>query len=203
MPTNETEDLVRSIVEGLSARNINLDYAGAAAPVLQVVERVASGPSQSASDAGRLASEVEQLRNVVTQTVTATQPPGESDKGGSTAETVLKTIGMVTGMGPIAAGLMTLFGSRSSETSFPTMPFEAPSPMAVDAGLTADRQFTGSAMRLTVPRDPRRQTPPGRMRIAPFHPFKLTCRRWTAVRFSIIAMTSRAPYERQCCTRIL
>ena len=144
MPTNETEDLVRSIVEGLSARNINLDYASAGAPVLQVVERVTSGSTQSGSDAGRLASEVEQLRNVVTQTVTATQSPGESDKGGSTAETVLKTIGMVTGMGPIAAGLMTLFGSRSSETSsFPTMPFEAPSSIAVDAGLTADRQLTG------------------------------------------------------------
>lgn len=176
MPTNETEALVRSIVEGLSAPNINLQYGGTAtesaapsagaavAPVnagtiaLQVVERVSRGADSersaatpSGSDAGRLAAEVEQLRRAVTQSTTtaqqadkSTSAAGESDNGSSMAQTVLKTIGMVTGIGPIATGLMSLFGSSgSSEASFPTLPFEPPPPIAMEAGLAADRQFTG------------------------------------------------------------
>jgi hypothetical protein len=179
MPTNEVEELVRSIVEGLSARNTTLPYenvkpdvpappqsapassSNAGTSVLQVIERITqnresdrgtapqSSSPQFAEDAGRLVAEVEQLRRAVTQSSIATQPvkstsgTGEGEKG-SSAQTVLKTLGLVTGVGPIAAGLISLFGSRSSETAVPSMPFEPPPPVAIEAGLTADRQFTGA-----------------------------------------------------------
>jgi hypothetical protein len=171
MATNDLEQLVRSIVEALPPQKIDVSYGGITGTTstridteesaLQAVQRITrtadseqsgstrSGSSQLSADAGRLAAEVEQLRRAISQPGAAQQTSEDSsstsDGGGSLAGTVLKTIGLVTAVGPIAAGLMSLFGGRSSEpeTSFPTMPFEPPAPIAIEAGLGADRQFTG------------------------------------------------------------
>jgi hypothetical protein len=174
MPTNETENLVRSIVEGLSAYATSLDnesitalpggelgalesVQGHTSAAEQTIERAlapirmqTATSRESAADAGRLAAEVEQLRRVVAPPMSTTQSASDTasrtteNSGGSVAETVLKTAGMITGVGPIAAGLMALFGSRSSDTTtYPTMPFEPPPPISVEAGLGSDRHFTG------------------------------------------------------------
>ena len=65
------------------------------------------------------------------------------EKGSSTAKTVLKTIGMATGVGPIVTGLMKLFGggSDSEEAALPALPFSLPEQISVEAGLAQDRSF--------------------------------------------------------------
>ena len=167
MATNELDSLVRTLVGGLAGPIIKPAHESSSASVqsnalagpdlLQLIEWVSGGPdaqrsaaTPSGSEVGRLVAEVEQLRRAVTDTAStqasakAVSGARESDDGNSTASTVLKTIGMVTGIGPIATGLLSLFGSKSSsEPSFPTMPFEPPPPIALEAGLGADRQFTG------------------------------------------------------------
>jgi hypothetical protein len=106
--------------------------------------------TEGSSDAGRIVAELAEMRKMLGQSASS---PGESmtittaatqqEKASSTAETVVKAIGLATGVGPIAAGLMALFGSRSSsEQSLPTMPFEMPTPVSLNAGLSTDRQFT-------------------------------------------------------------
>lgn len=67
-------------------------------------------------------------------------PSGGS--GDSTAESVVKTIGMVTGVGPLVTGLLKLFGSSEPEAPPSLTQFQMPSPVAVEAGLTGDGQFT-------------------------------------------------------------
>jgi hypothetical protein len=170
MPTNELESFMRAIVEGLSLSTTPGNTTSITAPAGggAVLDRATSEPSaaddaigrilqpmrpQSAPireatvDAGRLAAEVELLRMVVNQHTTA-QPAAtvasrvtNVNTGGSAVESVLKTLGMATGIGPLATGLMTLFGSKSTEEPVPTAAFEPPAPIAVEAGLTSDRQF--------------------------------------------------------------
>jgi hypothetical protein len=168
MPTNELENLVRSIVDGLSAQAIRLGTDSITAPPgggttaeqksagEQAIERVLRPISgqliplrETTSDAGRLAAEIEQLRRAVAepaatfqQTTSSASRSTEPDNGSSTAETVLKTVGMITGVGPIATGLMALFGSRRSETTIEPALYEAPQSINLESGLTADRGFT-------------------------------------------------------------
>ena len=81
--------------------------------------------------------------------VAAAATPGASfesqpdEKDNSTAKTVLKTIGMATGVGPIVTGLMKLFGggSGSEEAALPALPFSLPEQISVEAGLAQDRSF--------------------------------------------------------------
>jgi hypothetical protein len=173
MPTNELENLTRSIVEGLSAQAIRFENSSIAAlpgntsgvPERAASERPAAAdeierlllpirpqsvlPREGAADAGRLAAEIEQLRRVVAEPTSTTQfgassasRTSEENSGGSTAETVIKTLGMVTGLGPLATGLMAIFGSRSNVEAIPAMQFQPPAPLALEAGLTPDGQFT-------------------------------------------------------------
>jgi hypothetical protein len=163
MATNDFENLVRSILEGLPAQStpLNFDAAVNSTPpgthdeqqtmtsALRTVERVLQGPApgtvgaQSSADVARLAAEVEQLRSMVQAPSGTPATTIQTEKQSSIAGTVLKTIGLATGVGPIAAGLMALFGSRSSEPqTYPTLPFVPPPPISVEAGLSADRQFT-------------------------------------------------------------
>jgi hypothetical protein len=171
MPTNEFETLMRSIVQGVSQTSTErtgsitapadgdrekadrrLNEVSAAEAIERVLRPLTaqSTPTREATvDAGRLAAELEQLRRVVTQSTTLTQTagPGASrntdSNEGSLAETVLKTVGVATGIGPLATGLMALFGRGSStQEVIPAKLFEPPPAIAVEAGLTADRQFT-------------------------------------------------------------
>lgn len=62
---------------------------------------------------------------------------------GSTAGTVLRTIGMVTGVGPVITGLLKLFGGGGSagEPLYSPIPFSLPEQMSVESGLAQDRSF--------------------------------------------------------------
>jgi hypothetical protein len=171
MPNNDLETLMRSIVEGLSQAPEKTSFITApadgdretpdrrfneASAAEEAIERVlrplgaGSAPSREATvDAGRLAAELEQLRRVVTQTTTTTQPANVSasrnteDESGSVVSTVLKTFGMATGIGPLATGLMSLFGRGSSDPEpISATLFEPPPSLVVEAGLAADRKFT-------------------------------------------------------------
>jgi hypothetical protein len=130
-----------------------LNEASAAEEALERVLRPLSAQSaptrEAAVDAGRLAAEFEQLRRVVRETTTTSQSANVSssrntdDDSGSTVGTVLKTLGMATGIGPLATGLMALFGRGSSTPEpIPATLLEPPPSLSVEAGLTADRQFT-------------------------------------------------------------
>jgi hypothetical protein len=61
----------------------------------------------------------------------------------SPATTVVKTVGLATGVGPIVAGLMKLFGGGpdSGEGVPPALPFSLPEQISVEAGLAQDRSF--------------------------------------------------------------
>jgi hypothetical protein len=65
----------------------------------------------------------------------------QAGTGGPTSS-VLKTIGMVTGVGPIVTGLLKLFGGdvQAQPVASPE-PFLMPSPVSIEAGLGADRAF--------------------------------------------------------------
>jgi hypothetical protein len=198
MPTNDLETLMRSIVEGLSPQMTSDNTSFITAPadsdrktsdrgsneasaaekaierVLQPLVAQSAPPREATGDAGRLSAEFEELRRVVTQRTTTTQPTNTSasrntdSDGGSTVETVLKTFGMATGIGPLATGLMALFGRGSSTAeALPATLFEPPPAIAVEAGLTSDRQFTrisygadGVARSAGNPRSAPAATPP-------------------------------------------
>ncbi len=61
----------------------------------------------------------------------------------SLAESVLRTAGLVTGLGPLIAGLAGLFGSAGSETpALPPLPFVKPESLGLEAGLDRNRAIT-------------------------------------------------------------
>jgi hypothetical protein len=98
------------------------------------------------ADAATLAVEVRRLVDVVTTVAPSAVSPrmGSSRSQGSeqsTAETVLRTAAMMTGVGPLVGGLMKLFGSDGPEPLPPLEKFRAPSRLSVEAGLTADREY--------------------------------------------------------------
>ncbi|MBC7925555.1 MAG: hypothetical protein H7039_07850, partial [Bryobacteraceae bacterium] len=69
---------------------------------------------------------------------------GSSNGGGSIGTEVLKTVGLITGVGPLVTGLLKLFGGGSDEkqTPEPLVKYQLPSSVAVDAGLLSNRTFS-------------------------------------------------------------
>ncbi|HYP14614.1 MAG TPA: hypothetical protein VEQ63_11875 [Bryobacteraceae bacterium] len=112
-----------------------------------------AGPNRSISadrarteegDAAQLIAQL--LRNLPATTVpeqrSAPRPAEQNDKGGSVTGTILKTLGMATGIGPIAAGLISLFGGGSDEKREPEpVLYDLPESIRLQAGLTRDRRF--------------------------------------------------------------
>jgi hypothetical protein len=147
LPAREASSLIAAIAADPDGHSSSLQ-------VMDQVSRSNSAPQSvvrpdSSSDTGRIAAELTEMRRSLAQNPSSPSQPattsaaGQPENGSSTAETVFKAIGMATGIGPIAAGLMALFGSRSSsEQPLSTVPFELPTPVSIDAGLTTDRQFT-------------------------------------------------------------
>jgi hypothetical protein len=91
-----------------------------------------------------LASYREPVRSTTPQEIAAGQP--ENTGGGfSIASTVMKTLGMATGVGPVVTGLLKLFGGSDGpkEPVFAPIPYSLPEQVSVDAGLAADRSFVG------------------------------------------------------------
>lgn len=106
-------------------------------------------PSRGYADAGQVSASVDLLRRastVLTQTETSsaktTAGTSEASDGNGVTSTILKTVGMATGLGPLISGIMGLFGSGDPEpTPLPTS-YIAPERLSVEAGLAADRSFT-------------------------------------------------------------
>ena len=70
--------------------------------------------------------------------------PVRDDGSGNTLSDVMKTVGTVTGVGPLVTGLMKLFGRGGSDgepVSVPELPYSLPEQISVEAGLAADRSF--------------------------------------------------------------
>ena len=102
--------------------------------------------ARPSGDAAALAVEVRRMVDVVTTVappaVSSQRASSQSQASGpSTAETVLRTAAMMTGVGPLVGGLMKLFGSDDPEPLPPIEKFQAPSRLSVEAGLTADREY--------------------------------------------------------------
>jgi hypothetical protein len=84
--------------------------------------------------------------------------------GTDAASTVLKTVGLLTGVGPIVTGLMSIFGrSKGGSSEPPPLPvFTLPPSINIQAGLHADRSVSGveygaaGNLRPIVSRSPRR-----------------------------------------------
>lgn len=98
-------------------------------------------------------AEVERIAQSAAQTELATQQrqPSPAPKttqatsqtsGSSTAAEVLKTVGLLTGVGPIVTGLLKLFGgSDEKQTPAPLVQYSLPSSLSVAGGLTQDRSI--------------------------------------------------------------
>ena len=91
-----------------------------------------------------------------------------SERGDSTAVNVVKTIGTVTGVGPLVTGLMKLFGgggSDAAQDAAPMLPFSLPEQISVEAGLAPDRSFVpvsyslGGVARSAITQQPVNSTP--------------------------------------------
>jgi hypothetical protein len=102
-------------------------------------------------DAGSIAVEVVRLLQV-TQDAAATNAaaiPAKSTTSSKSssgdergvADTILRTTEMMTGVGPIVAGLMSLFGSKDAEPPPALEKFSAPAPVSVEAGLSSTREL--------------------------------------------------------------
>jgi hypothetical protein len=61
----------------------------------------------------------------------------------STASDVVRTVGMLTGAGPVITGLLKLFGGGGDDAPprYSPIPFSLPEQVSVEAGLASDRSF--------------------------------------------------------------
>jgi hypothetical protein len=141
---NDLEQLMRSA-----------SYSSPDASSLEGVVGAAMDRSAQAAatkgDAGSIAVEVVRLLQV-TQEATATNAAAIPAKTTSSAksssgdergvaDTILRTTEMMTGVGPIVAGLMSLFGSKDAEPLPALEKFSAPAPVSVEAGLSSTREL--------------------------------------------------------------
>jgi hypothetical protein len=119
-------------------------YAASAAPAMEAVLAVAT---KTQGDAGALAVEMNRLMEVTRATAASNMPPPRATQAAqatddtSPVETMLRTVGMMTGVGPVVTGLMKLFGSDSPEP-LPTLEkFQMPGQVSVEAGLSASGEY--------------------------------------------------------------
>jgi hypothetical protein len=132
MQTNEFWELVRKLEEGAQREQ---------EPAASLLRGTRNSESSLATDVQRLAAVQPAISR--SEAVSAPARSGESaNSGDSTASTVLKTIGMVTGVGPLVTGLVKLFGSGggASEPAALT-PYSLPESVSVEAGVAGDRSF--------------------------------------------------------------
>jgi hypothetical protein len=140
----EIEELLRAAAyDGVAPsgaaplKSVDAEGLGAARPK----ESTARG----AHEATAVAVEVQRLVNTVAAAVPEVAAPSTSRASShsepSTAETVLRTAAMMTGVGPLVAGVMKLFGSDDPEPLPALEKFQAPSRLSVEAGLTANREY--------------------------------------------------------------
>jgi hypothetical protein len=104
----------------------------------------------SAPNLSRLGLQIEQLAKLVERptvvppsstTATKSSSSGEAADN-SIVRTALRTAGMMTGVGPLVAGLIGLFGGSKEDAAPVLQPFALPSSIAVDAGIDRDGTVT-------------------------------------------------------------
>jgi hypothetical protein len=132
MQTNELWDLVRKLEQGGQSEQ---------EPAASLLRGARGSESSLMSDVQRLAAL--QVPAPKFEPPSAARSSNESaDSGDSTTATVLKTVGMVTGVGPLVTGLVKLFGGGSGGSEPPELtPYSLPQSVSVEAGLAGDRSF--------------------------------------------------------------
>jgi hypothetical protein len=148
--SSEFEDLLRAVsYEPAEGQDIT-EMLMRGYPVGQGTSNAPSterNSKRTESDVASTAVEISRLVQIAeASTVSAPQstsrPQSSSSKDTNVAETVFKTAEMVTGVGPIVTGLMKLFGSRDPEPLPELEKFTMPTPVSVEAGLSADRGYS-------------------------------------------------------------
>lgn len=126
--------------------------SGAEAVIAGLTESLTAGISNADATRARgpaeLAVEVKKLVDTATAAHVVSARPAQafstsaSSEERSVGETVVRTAAMMTGVGPLVTGLMKLFGSSDSDAVPALEKFSAPTPVAVQAGLTRDREYS-------------------------------------------------------------
>lgn len=134
MQTDDLWELIRKL-------EADRDAQGPGTGMMVPTAGVGGGNSSLASDVQKLATTIP--RSESPESTAVPRESGNSAGGGdSTATTVLKTIGMVTGVGPLVTGLVKLFGSDNSPEETPALtPYSLPPPVSVEGGVAQDRTF--------------------------------------------------------------
>ena len=120
-------------------------YVATSAPS---IEALLTAGTRNQGDASTLATEMNRLTEATRAAASTNTPAPESTQsaaltyGKNTAETMLRTVGMLTGMGPIVTGLMSLFGPGDPEPLPPLQKFQLPGQVSVEAGLSANREYS-------------------------------------------------------------
>jgi hypothetical protein len=131
MQTNDWLELIRQLEQGRGNPH------EAMAPLLRETQESRS----VVEDVQRLAASEPRRENTTAPPI----PPSaavSAPEGDSTATAVLKTIGMVSGVGPLVTGLLKLFGSGGGTTEPPVLtPYSLPERVSVEAGVAQDRSF--------------------------------------------------------------
>lgn len=145
MQANELEELAQALASSLDSRNRGTG------PLLELIAAEA-GTSTMTHESGRegpgAKDAIERLAALAMPAVPATTaaPKGSSEpaesEGNSIATTVLKTMGMVAGVGPVITGLLKLFGGSDDTSAPPPLSYYSlPERVSVEAGLAADRSL--------------------------------------------------------------
>jgi hypothetical protein len=102
-------------------------------------------PPDPLSTVSALARAELERRTEVRPTTTPTIDSSSNQEGSDTGAKVLKTLGLLTGVGPVVTGLLSVFGGRGGRREEATaLPVYAPPPSVnVMAGLNADRSVSG------------------------------------------------------------
>lgn len=124
MQTNDYEKLARHLVAALTGTGLRIDVA----------------PSRASNDAASLA---QGSRRNMPAGIPLEIPAVNTRGGSSAAGSVVKLLARGTGLGPLATGLISLFGGRGKEAEpVPPAWYDPPAPLAIEAGLDARREFT-------------------------------------------------------------
>ena len=146
MATSEWRDLLRVLDTSSREREPDSSLLAAVLQGLGGAERVDTAllPRVKEQPGGDLEGIVRASMQPSSGPIENTARPNSTvaKSGSGTAETVIKTIGMVTGVGPVVTGLMKLLGGGDDEAEpVAPLPFSLPEQIAVEAGLAGDRSF--------------------------------------------------------------
>jgi hypothetical protein len=101
------------------------------------------------SEAAKLSNKIEQLAALIERPTgaqvaapTKTASTASKPDGNDTISSVLKTAGMVSGVGPLITGLLGLFGGKKEDPEPILQSFSLPSSVALNAGVNGEGSLT-------------------------------------------------------------